>query len=254
MDEKEKELTNVPEQPTGDVPAAPEAEPDRTEEARIILLEVAPAMPEEADIVEIAKAVAERAKKDAEMNDRLVAALEKEPRLSKVFMDLMNGEKSAAHNFARLFGKDFAAYEEGTPEYEDFMAGENERLAEIAKAEEAKALLDKNLDESEVVIDRYCEDNKIDSDEFRKKIDAFIMPIMDGIISKETCKALDRAINYDKDTQDAYDAGVIEGRNTNINELRRDRGDGLPKGLGGQTTVAPPRRSGSALLDLALKA
>lgn len=232
MEEKELKDSKVLEEPAGGQEA----------QAKVILLEVAPAMGEEAGLVEIAKAVAERAKKDREMNDRLVAAFDKEPRLAKVFMDLVNGEKSAAYNFARIFGKDFAAYDEGTPEYEDFMAGENERVAEIAKAEEAKALLDRNLDESDAVIDRYCETNNIDPDEFRSKIDALIMPIMDGIISEETCKALDRAINYDKDTQDAYAAGEIAGRNTNINEMRAERGDGLPKGLGGQIPVGEPKK------------
>lgn len=233
---------------------APAAMP-KEEEVKVILLEVAPAMGEEADVVEIAKAVAERAKKDAEMNQRLMDAFDKEPRLAKVFMDLVNGEKSAAYNFARIFGKDFAAYDEGTPEYEDFMAGENERQAEIAKEEEAKALLDKNLDESEGVIDRYCEANKIDADEFRSKIDALIMPIMDGIISEETCKALDRAINYEKDTQDAYDAGRVEGRNTNINEMRRDNSDGLPKGLSNQSAIAEgKKRNVNPIIAAALEA
>lgn len=241
-DEKKKDLPDVP------------AAPSREEEARGILLEVMPGMDAEADIIEVAKAVAEKMKKNEEVNRKLVEAFEKEPRMAQVFLGLLKGEKGAAYNFARLFGKDFADMEEGTPEYEEFMAGENDRLAEVAKAEEAQALLDKNLDESEAVIDRYCEKNRMDAEEFRAKIDALIMPIMDGVISEETCAALDRAINYDKDTKDAYDAGVIEGRNTNINAMRDDRGDGLPKGLGASVKPLEKKRVSNPLIADALNA
>lgn len=244
------EVDDVVAEPAADVPA----EPSREEEARGILLEVMPGMDAEADIIEVAKAVAEKVKKNDEVNEKLVAAFEKEPRMAQVFLGLLKGEKGAAYNFARLFGKDFASLEEGTPEYDEFMEGENDRLAEVAKAEEAQALLDKNLDESEAVIDAYCEKNHMNADEFRAKIDALIMPIMDGIINEETCAALDRAINYDKDTKDAYDAGVIEGRNININAMRDDRGDGLPKGLGATSVKPVEKKRTNSLIDLALQA
>ena len=259
MEEKDKkELPEIQ-----DAPALVETQidsdamvaPGKEEEIKVVLLEVMPDMGDEADVLEIAKAVAEKVKKNDEVNEKLVAAFEKEPRMAQVFLGLLKGEKGAAYNFARLFGKDFASLEEGTPEYDEFMEGENERLAEVAKAEEAQALLDKNLDESEAVIDAYCEKNHMNADEFRANIDKLIMPIMDGIINEETCAALDRAISYDKDTKDAYDAGVIEGRNININAMRDDRGDGLPKGLGA-TSVKPveKKRVSNPLIADALNA
>lgn len=227
---------------------------NKEEEIRAMLVEIVPGDMNDADVLDMTRYVVERAKKDAEMNQRLVDAFSKEPRLAKVFQDLVKGEKSAAYNFAKFFGKDFAAYEEGTPEYEDFMAGEEERLSEIKKAEDAKDLLDKNLDESEIVIDEYCKANNLDADEFRAKIDAILMPILDGVISKETCKALDRAVNYENDTKDAYDAGVIEGRNTNINAMRDDKGDGLPKGLGSQKVQDKKKKPSNSLIALAMEA
>lgn len=247
--DKEKEVKDVPLQE----PAVPAA-PDKDAEVRAMLMEIAPTDMDDADIVDIVQAVVEKAKKDEEMNDRLVAAFQKEPRLAQVFIDLVEGKRSAANSFARYFGKDFAGYEEGTPEYDDFMAGEEERLAEMAKADEAKALLDKNLDESDAVIEKYCEEHKINSDEFRQKIDELLMPIMDGIMTPETCAMLDRAVNYDKDTKDAYDAGVVEGRNTNINAMRDDRGDGLPKGLGSQKIAEPKKKPRNSLIAAALEA
>lgn len=244
---EDKEKLDVTPQPLQEAEA-----PDNSAKVRAMLMEIVPADMEDADIMDIVQTVVERAKKDKEMNDRLVNAFQKEPRLAQVFMDLVDGKRSAANGFARYFGKDFAGYEEGTPEYEDFMAGEEERLAEVAKAEEAKALLDKNLDESDDVIDRYCEEHKIDSEEFRAKIDELLMPIMDGIITPATCEVLDRAINYNKDTKDAYDAGVVEGRNTNINAMRDDRGDGLPKGLGSQSVAEPKKKPRNGLIADAL--
>ena len=225
-------------------------EPDELGNVRAIIAEIEP---EGDDIVAMVRAVVDRAKKDREMNERLVQAFENEPRLAQVFMSLLEGKEGAAFEFARNFGREFATAEEGTPEYEQFLAGENARKEEIAKAEEAKALLDKNLDESDAVIEAYCKENNLDADKFREEIDVLLMPIMDGVLTMEACKILDKGLHYDKDTQDAYDAGVVEGRNTNINAMRDDRGDGLPKNFASQQVQEPTRRRDS-LIDLALQA
>ena len=225
-------------------------EPDELGNVRAIIAEIEP---EGDDIVAMVRAVVDRAKKDREMNERLVQAFENEPRLAQVFMALLNGEKGAAYEFARNFGREFATAEEGTPEYEQFLAGENARKEEIAKAEEAKALLDKNLDDSDAVIEAYCKENNLDADKFREEIDVLLMPIMDGVLTMEACKILDKGLHYDKDTQDAYDAGVVEGRNTNINAMRDDRGDGLPKNFASQQIVEKPRKRNS-LIEAALNA
>lgn len=224
--------------------------PDELGSIRAMIAEIEP---EGDNIVEVVRAVVDRAKKDREVNERLVQAFDDEPRLAQVFMSLLNGDKGAAYEFARTFGREFATAEEGTPEYEQFLAGENARKEEIAKAEEARALLDKNLDDSDAVIEAYCKENNLDADKFREEIDQLLMPIMDGTLTMEACKILDKGLHYDKDTQDAYDAGVVEGRNTNINAMRDDRGDGLPKNFASQQIVEKPRKRNS-LIEAALNA
>ena len=244
MDEKELDKTMQEATP----PVASDS--DQISSIRTLVAEIEP---DGEDVVEVVKRIVERAKKDRAVNDRLVQAFEKEPRLSSIFLKIANGDDSAAFEFGRTFGRTFSEAEEGTPEYEDFMRGEQERKAEIAREEEAKALLDKNLDASDEVIDAYCKENNLDADKFREEIDQLLMPIMDGTLTMEACKILDKGLHYDKDTKDAYDAGVVEGRNTNINAMRDDLGDGLPKGLTSEQ-VQTPRRRGNSLIDMALQA
>ena len=76
---------------------------------------------------------------------------------------------------------------------------------------------------------------------------------MSGSYSREICDFLDKGLNYDKDTQDAMAAGVVQGRNENINKLKEERGDGLPKGI---TSVPgnPNKRKRNSIVETALNA
>ena len=62
-------------------------------------------------------------------------------------------------------------------------------------------------------------------------------------------------VGYEQDVEDAFAAGNIKGRNTNIRRLQEEFGDGLPKGV---SSVAPEqnqrRPRENSLLDAALKA
>ena len=63
---------------------------------------------------------------------------------------------------------------------------------------------------------------------------------------------LKKALDYDKDTEDAFAAGEIQGRNTNINKMRTKASDGLPTGLSSQAAPAverPKVRRNSLIAD-----
>ena len=72
----------------------------------------------------------------------------------------------------------------------------------------------------------------------------------------EVCLALDHAVSYEQDVEDAFEAGNIKGRNTNIRRMQENFGDGLPKNM---SSVAPPQSGrrgskGNSLIDAALNA
>ena len=84
--------------------------------------------------------------------------------------------------------------------------------------------------------------------------DKVVFPILAGKYTVDVCTALDHALSYEKDVEDAFAAGNIKGRNTNIMRMKEEFGDGLPKGM---TSVAPAieqRRKRNSLIDKALNA
>ena len=72
--------------------------------------------------------------------------------------------------------------------------------------------------------------------------------------SDEVFDRLVKAVDYEKDTEDAYAAGQISGRNMNINEMRMKPTDGMPKGLSSQAAPERPKRKVNSLIEKALNA
>ena len=69
------------------------------------------------------------------------------------------------------------------------------------------------------------------------------------------CQALDHAVTYEKDVEDAFAAGNVKGRNTNIRRMQETFGDGMPKGMNSVAPVQQERPdSTNSLIDSALKA
>lgn len=64
----------------------------------------------------------------------------------------------------------------------------------------------------------------------------------------------DHALTYEKDVEDAFAAGDIKGRNTNIQRMREDFGDGMPKGMSSVAPNIEARRKRNSLLEKALNA
>ncbi|MBR5812985.1 MAG: hypothetical protein IKY37_00885, partial [Bacteroidaceae bacterium] len=84
--------------------------------------------------------------------------------------------------------------------------------------------------------------------------DRVVFPIMAGKYTKDVCTALDHALTYEKDIEDAFAAGDIKGRNTNIMRMKEELGDGLPKGMASVAPVTEPKRKRNSLIDKALNA
>ena len=190
-----------------------------------------------------------------EQNERLVTMLERDPRLAQMLVDVVNGKRNAHSAVARYFGRGFVNVDEDSPEFEEMMLADEERKNEIMRLANDRREYEANLEQSMPVIKAFCEDKGYDPSDFLDNIWAkLVFPIMAGKYTDDVCTALEHAINYEQDVEDAFAAGDIKGRNTNIQRMKEDFGDGLPKGM---SSVAPdgssPRRRNS-LIEEALNA
>lgn len=191
--------------------------------------------------------------KNNEQAKKLADALSKDPKLAQMLSDIVNGKHNAPGALARYFGKDFLSAEEGTPEYEELAKAEEERKKEVEATEVSKKEYDDNIEKSMPEVEAFCKEKGYSVDEFLGKVwDRLVGPIFSGIYSREICEFIDRAFNYDKDIKDAMEAGEVKGRNSNIQKIKEERGDGLPKGIQDQSISKPPKKkAGNSMIDLA---
>lgn len=190
-----------------------------------------------------------------EQNEKLTEVLERDPRLAQLLLDVIEGKRNAHSAMARYFGNSFMTFDEESPEYEEIMLADEERKEEMMRLANDRHEYEKNLSESIPVIESYCTGKGYDSSDFMDKVwEKLVFPILAGKYSYDVCVALDHAVTYEKDVEDAFIAGDIKGRNTNIQRMKEEYGDGMPKGMNSvapDTEMKPKRNS---LIDKALNA
>lgn len=189
-----------------------------------------------------------------EQKNKLAEALQQDPRLAQMLADIVSKKRGAGSAMVRYFGRDLINAEEGTPEYDEIQAAEEERKSEMEAMEAGSQEYSSNLEASMPIVEEWCKEKGYQMDEFLDKVwETVISPIMSGNYSREVCELLDKGMNYDKDTADALAAGVVKGRNENINKLREEQGDGMPKGI---TSTAPEKttKARNPMLEAALQA
>ena len=181
--------------------------------------------------------------------------LQSDPRLAQVLADVVSGKRGAAAALARYFGKDAFDVEEGTPEYEEIMQAEEERKQELEAFNVSKKEYEANLEASMPVIEQWCQKTGVDQEQFMDKIWAeVISPVMAGTYSEAMLELLNNGFNYAQDTQDAMKAGEVKGRNQNINKLREEVGDGLPKAMPATSEQAVNKKKKNSFIESALGA
>lgn len=208
------------------------------------------------DDAESQKLLKEFLRRNIEQNKRLATILEQDPRLAQLLVDIVHGKRSAHAAMARYYGKSFLDFEEGSPEYEEMLLMDEERRNEAYEIARNRKEYETNLNNSRPVIEEFCRQHGYEPAEFMDKVwEQLVFPILSGVYSPEVCQALDHAISYEQDVEDAFAAGNVKGRNTNIRRMQESFGDGLPKGISSMAPVEEKRRSsGESLIDSALKA
>ena len=242
MEEEKIEIINT--EPVGDTTARQELES--------LLNEM---LPEEKRTGDVDQMALDLLREQREMNERLVKGMQDNPKLAQVFAEIVNGGNGGAA-LVRHFGRKFLEAQEGTPEYDEIMAAENAFNEEKDMVAKNKEAFDSKMNAFFDAMDAYFEGKGKNAEVYRLKIlDSIIIPVMDGEAENEVFERLEKAVDYDKDTEDAFQAGEIKGRNTNINEMRARVGDGMPKGLGSQgVPVEKPKKPMNSLLAKALNA
>ncbi len=195
-------------------------------------------------------------KKNKEQSELLAEALERDPRLAQMLVDVIEGKRSAHASMARYFGRSLMELDEDSPEFEEMMIADDERREEIYRLAENRREYESNLEASRPIIEKFCEEKGYEPADFMEMVwEKVVFPILSGKYSYEVCNALDHSLTYEQDVEDAFAAGDIKGRNTNIQRMKEDIGDGLPKGLQSAAPVDPAkRRKGNSLIEAALKA
>lgn len=190
-----------------------------------------------------------------EQNERLAEVLGNDPRLAQMLADMVDGKRNAHSAMARYFGSSMMNVNEGSPEFEEMMQADEERREEVLRIANDRREYEQNLEASRGVIEEFCKERGYEPAEFMDSVwEKIVMPILSGSYSHDVCVALEHAMNYDRDVEDAFAAGDIKGRNTNIQRLRQDFGDGMPKGMSSAAPDTARRRRRNSLIEDALNA
>lgn len=196
--------------------------------------------------------------KDMEDSKELASMIAKNPKFAQVLSDVRSGKRGAGAAMARYFGKDLLTAEEGTSEYDEIMKAEEERMQEVSDMADREKQYKDNLERTLPNLEEYCSEKGIDPAEFKNNIwEKFIYPVLNGEYSKELCAMFDKGMSYDKDIEDATYAGEVKGRNMNIEKMRGEKGDGMPKGISSQgdgEEVPAPKKKKNRLISMAMNA
>lgn len=245
MDEKIEMTEMTVEEPVGEPTAA-----ERLEER---LMEL---MPEEERTGDMAEDALNLINRMVEANDRIADAIAEDERLAQAFADVAAGTRKPAAAIARYFGKRFSTAEEGTPEYDEVMAADEEFFNEREKMKADREKQAVGASEFFDAFENYLEAQGLDKEKYVDAVFKEVLePALDLRVDETLFARLVNAVDYNKDVEDAFKAGEVKGRNTNIHEMKGKIGDGLPKAMGSQgVPVEQPKRKVNPLIARALQA
>lgn len=214
-------------------------------------------MPEEERTGDMSQDALNLINRMVEERDRMVENISDDPRLAQVFADVVSGNRKPDAALARYFGKNLLTAEEGTPEYDELMAADaeymNERNEMKTKREQQQASATEFFDAFADYLDKQGLDREKYIDAVFREI---LEPALDLRVDETLFARLVNSVDYNKDVEDAFEAGKVKGRNMNIHEMKGKIGDGLPKAMGSQgiQMEEKPKRPMNSLLAKALNA
>lgn len=187
----------------------------------------------------------------------------------KAFSDMFTSDPRSAHfitswregenpviAFVRRFGKDIKDVIEDPEWQKEVEEADKEFVARVAKEKEFDELYEKNNEESIAVLDKFKKERGLSNEQMGAVVALLNGLFNDMIVGKITAESLDmalKAINHDSDVEVANQEGLVQGKNTKVEEkLRKPKGgDGMPSLAGSGSAPAQENRRKS-ILEMAL--
>ena len=168
-----------------------------------------------------------------------------DPRSARFLTDWRKGEDPVV-GLVRQFGTDIKDAIDDPERQEEIAAANKEFVDRVAKEKELEDVYQKNLQESLSTLDRMQQERGMSDEEIDSAMELLLTIIKDGIVGKFTPESIDmalKAINHDADVTAANEEGVVQGKNTKVEEkLRKPKsGDGTAA-LGGSNGSGRPSR------------
>ena len=231
----------------------PVGEPTARQELETLLNEI---LPEEKRTGDVEQMALDYIRENIDANNRIAEAIADDPRAAQMFADIASGARKAGPAIARYFGKNLLTAEEGSPEFDEIVAADEEYWNERENSKKAKEEFDGKAIAWFEALEEYLGKKGLDKEKYMTEIeDLVFVPSVDLVIDEKLFDRLVKAVDYDKDVEDAFEAGEVKGRNMNIHEMKGKIGDGLPKALGSQgAPVEQPKRKVNSLIAKALQA
>lgn len=187
----------------------------------------------------------------------------------KAFSDLFTSDPRSAHfvtswrngenpvvALVRRFGKDIKDVIEDPEWQKEVEEADKEFTERVAREAELDELYERNKEESIAVRDAFQAERGLSDEEVDAAI-AFLKSVCnDMVVGKITAASLDmalKAINHDADVESANQEGIVQGKNTKVEEkLRKPKGgDGLSSLAGKGSAPAQEKKRGLTIFDYA---
>ena len=173
-----------------------------------------------------------------------------DPRSARFLTDWRKGQDPVI-GLVRQFGTDIKEAIDDPDRQEEIAAANKEFVERVAKEKELEESYQKNLQESLASIEKLQQENGMSDDQIDAAMSLLLNIIKDGIVGKFTPESINmalKAINHDADVTAANHEGVVQGKNTKVEEkLRKPKsGDGTAP-LGGTNGSGQPSRTRPSL-------
>lgn len=180
-------------------------------------------------------------------DEKIRSIAEKYPEIMAIADDLAkNPGMPLGVAIRRNIDEDELEVGEDDPNFEELRKAREERVSRRKAREEYQQQLDRNLEASREMVEKYLADNEMSEEEaaaLGKYVDGIMEAYLDGRLTVEVLNMFRNAMNYSKDVADAREVGKVEGLNANIDaerQRKQEATDGLP-GPGSSTgQIAPP--------------
>ena len=180
-------------------------------------------------------------------DEKIRSIAEKYPEIMAIADDLAkNPGMPLGVAIRRNIDEDELEVGEDDPGFEQLRKSREERASRRKAREEYQQQLDRNLEASREIVEKYLADNEMSEEEaaaLGKYVDDIMEAYLDGRLTVDVLNMFRNAMNYSKDVADAREVGKVEGMNANIDaerQRRQEATDGLP-GPGSSTgQIAPP--------------